>query len=81
MPSGCWCAPAWPGGAGLAVDLGFKLQHVAFGEGMGMGIGSASPQPAVLNHSWREDGNRVGACRCLALFDQLGLPACGADGG
>ena len=35
----------------------------------------ASPQAAVLNFSWREYGNRVGAWRCLELFDSLGLPA------
>jgi peptidoglycan/xylan/chitin deacetylase (PgdA/CDA1 family) len=29
----------------------------------------------VLNYSWREYGNRVGAWRCLELFTQLGLPA------
>ena len=34
-----------------------------------------SPPPDVLNHSWREYGNRVGAWRCLDLFDALGLPA------
>jgi allantoinase len=65
----------WPGGAGLAVYLGFNIEHFAFGEGMGAGIGPASPQPDVLNYSWREYGNRVGAWRCLELFDQLGLPA------
>jgi allantoinase len=65
----------WPGGAGLAVYLGFNIEHFAFGEGMGAGIGPGSPQPDVLNHSWREYGNRVGAWRCLELFDQLGLPA------
>ena len=65
----------WPGGAGLAVYLGFNIEHFAFGEGLGAGIGPASPQPDVLNHSWREYGNRVGAWRCLELFDQLGLPA------
>jgi allantoinase len=65
----------WPGGAGLAVYLGFNLEHFAFGEGLGAGIGPASPQPDVLNHSWREYGNRVGAWRCLELFDRLGLPA------
>ncbi len=64
----------WPGGAGLAVYLGFNLEHFAFGEGMGAAIGPASPQPDVLNHSWREYGNRVGAWRCLELFDQLCLP-------
>ena len=64
----------WPGGAGLAVYLGFNLEHFAFGEGMGAAIGPASPQPDVLNYSWREYGNRVGAWRCLELFDQLCLP-------
>jgi allantoinase len=65
----------WPGGAGLAVYLGFNLEHFAFGEGLGAMIGPASPQPDVLNYAWREYGNRVGAWRCLELFDQLGLPA------
>jgi allantoinase len=65
----------WPNGAGLAVYLGFNIEHFAFGEGMGAGIGPASPQPDVLNYSWREYGNRVGAWRCLELFDSLGLPA------
>ena len=65
----------WPNGAGLAVYLGFNIEHFAFGEGMGAGIGPASPQPDVLNYSWREYGNRVGAWRCLDLFDSLCLPA------
>jgi peptidoglycan/xylan/chitin deacetylase (PgdA/CDA1 family) len=64
----------WPGGAGLAVYLGFNVEHFAFGEGMGAAIGPTSPQPDVLNYSWREYGNRVGAWRCLDLFDQLALP-------
>ncbi|UUX95941.1 polysaccharide deacetylase family protein [Aquabacterium sp. J223] len=66
---------AWPNGARLAVYLGFNLEHFAFGEGLGANIGPASPQPDVLNFAWREYGNRVGAWRCLELFDQLGLPA------
>nr|MBP8310332.1 polysaccharide deacetylase family protein [Burkholderiaceae bacterium] len=65
----------WPGGAGLAVYLGFNIEHFAFGEGLGASIGPPSPQPDVLNYSWREYGNRVGAWRCLELFDALGLPA------
>jgi allantoinase len=64
----------WPGGAGLAVYIGFNVEHFAFGEGLGAGIAPASPQPDVLNYSWREYGNRVGAWRCLELFDQLALP-------
>lgn len=64
----------WPNGARLAVYLGFNIEHFAFGEGMGAKIGPAMPEPDVLNYSWREYGNRVGAWRCLELFDALGLP-------
>ncbi len=56
----------WPNGARLAVYIGFNLEHFAFGEGLGACIGSSSPQPDVLNYSWREYGNRVGAWSCLA---------------
>lgn len=65
---------AWPGGARLAVYLGYNIEHFAFGEGLGACLGPVSPQPDVLNYSWREYGNRVGAWRCLELFDSLGLP-------
>ena len=65
---------AWPNGARLAVYLGFNLEHFAFGDGLGACIAPAAPQPDVLNHAWREYGNRVGAWRCLELFDALGLP-------
>ena len=64
----------WPGGVGLAVYISLNVEHFAFGEGLGAGIGPASPQPDVLNYSWREYGNRVGAWRCLELFEQLGMP-------
>lgn len=66
---------AWPGGRRLAVYLALNLEHFAFGEGLGAMIGPASPQPDVLNYSWREYGNRVGAWRCVELFAQLRLPA------
>jgi allantoinase len=56
------------------VYLGFNVEHFAFGGGLGANIGPASPQPDVLNYTWREYGNRVGAWRCLELFDQLALP-------
>ena len=65
----------WPNQTGLAVYLALNLEHFAFGEGAGAMIGPASPQPDVLNFSWREYGNRVGAWRCLELFDQLQLPS------
>jgi peptidoglycan/xylan/chitin deacetylase (PgdA/CDA1 family) len=64
----------WPQGKGLAVYIGFNVEHFAFGEGLGAGIGPVSPQPDVLNYAWREYGNRVGVWRCLDLFDDLSLP-------
>ena len=65
---------AWPNGARLAVYIGFNLEHFAFGEGLGARIAPASIEPDVLNHAWRDYGNRVGAWRCLDLFDELALP-------
>ena len=64
----------WQNGARLAVYIGFNVEHFAFGEGLGANIGPASPQPDVLNFSWREYGNRVGAWRCLRMFDEFALP-------
>src|SRR4249920_1640090 len=64
----------WPGRRRLAVYIGFNIEHFAFGEGLGAALGPVSPEPDVLNHAWREYGNRVGAWRCLELFDALALP-------
>jgi len=66
---------SWPGGKRLAVYLGFNLEHFEFGSGLGAALGPKSPEPDVLNFSWRDYGNRVGAWRCLELFDSLKLPA------
>jgi peptidoglycan/xylan/chitin deacetylase (PgdA/CDA1 family) len=65
----------WPGRKRLAVYLGFNLEHFEFGSGLGAALGPKSPEPDVLNFSWRDYGNRVGAWRCLELFDSLKLPA------
>jgi peptidoglycan/xylan/chitin deacetylase (PgdA/CDA1 family) len=66
---------AWPGGARLAVYLGFNLEHFHYGEGMGARLGLSLGEPDILNYAWREYGNRVGAWRCLDLFDALSFPA------
>jgi len=65
----------WPGGKRLALYLGFNIEHFDFGAGLGAALGPKSPEPDVLNYSWRDYGNRVGVWRCLELFDQLKLPA------
>ncbi|MBV8031828.1 MAG: polysaccharide deacetylase family protein [Betaproteobacteria bacterium] len=65
---------SWPSGKRLAVYLGFNLEHFHFGQGLGASLGPRTPEPDVLNYAWRDYGNRVGAWRCLELFDELKLP-------
>lgn len=65
---------AWPGGQRLAVYVALNLEHYAFGEGLTEELVPGAPQPDVLNYSWREYGNRVGAWRLLDLFRSLDLP-------
>ena len=64
---------AWPDGNRLAVYIGFNLEHFEFGGGLGARLAPSS-EPDVLNYAWREYGNRVGAWRCLDLFDSLDVP-------
>ena len=64
----------WPGRKRLAVYIGFNVEHFDFGAGLGAALGPKSPEPDVLNHSWRDYGNRVGVWRCLELFDALKIP-------
>ena len=66
---------AWPGSKKLAVYVALNLEHYAFGEGLTEELVTGMPKHDILNHSWREYGNRVGAWRCLELFDALALPA------
>ncbi len=65
----------WPGGRRLAVYLALNIEHFDFGAGLGAALGPKSPEPDVLNFSWRDYGNRVGVWRCLELFDELKVPA------
>ena len=64
----------WPDGHRLSVYIALNLEHYAFGEGLVEELVPGMAQPDVLNFSWREYGNRVGAWRLLALLDELQLP-------
>ncbi|MGW8269823.1 MAG: polysaccharide deacetylase family protein [Burkholderiales bacterium] len=64
----------WPERRRLAVYLGFNIEHFDFGAGHGAALGPRTPEPDVLNYSWRDYGNRVGVWRCLELFEALQLP-------
>ncbi len=65
----------WPGGKRLAVYVALGVECYAFGEGMVENLvpGGAAAHD-VLNASWREYGNRVGAWRILDGMNRLGLP-------
>jgi peptidoglycan/xylan/chitin deacetylase (PgdA/CDA1 family) len=64
----------WPHGEGLAVYIALNLEAYAFGEGMLDELVPLSPPPDVLNYSWLDYGNRVGAWRILELVRSLELP-------
>ena len=64
----------WPGGKRLAVFIALNLEQYAFGEGMVEDLVPNMPPPDVLNNSWRDYGNRVGAWRLHDLFRSLRLP-------
>jgi peptidoglycan/xylan/chitin deacetylase (PgdA/CDA1 family) len=66
--------PPWPGGHGLAVYVAVNLEQYAFGEGLVEDLVPGIPAPDVLNNSWREYGNRVGAWRLLDLLKRQEVP-------
>jgi peptidoglycan/xylan/chitin deacetylase (PgdA/CDA1 family) len=65
---------AWPNGRGLAVYVALNLEQYAWGEGLVEDLVPGIPAPDVLNNSWREYGNRVGAWRLRELFRSLSIP-------
>jgi peptidoglycan/xylan/chitin deacetylase (PgdA/CDA1 family) len=66
---------SWPGGARLAVYVALGVEAYAFGEGMTENlVPGAAPAHDVLNASWRDYGNRVGAWRLMDMMAELGLP-------
>ena len=64
----------WPNGARLAIYFALGLEQYAFGDGLTENLVPGIPPPDVLNTSWRDYGNRVGAWRILEAFRQEGVP-------
>jgi peptidoglycan/xylan/chitin deacetylase (PgdA/CDA1 family) len=56
------------------VYFALAMEYYAFNEGMSENLVPGVPRPDVLNTSWRDYGNRVGAWRILAAFAEYGLP-------
>ena len=65
---------AWPDGKRLAVYVGMNVECFGFASGLGAELAPGGPQPDVLNHAWRDYGNRVGLWRKIELFDRLAMP-------
>jgi len=64
----------WPNGARLALYFALGIEDYSFGEGLTENLVSAGAHPDVLNSSWRDYGNRVGAWRLLEAFHEYRLP-------
>lgn len=65
----------WPNNSGIAVYIAINLEHFSFGGGLGAQLAPPPPtQPDVLNFSWRDYGNRVGAWRLLDLLKEYEFP-------
>jgi len=64
----------WPNGARLAVYFALGLEEYSFGEGLTENLVPGAIQPDVLNSSWRDYGNRVGAWRLLEAFREYQCP-------
>jgi len=66
--------PAWPGGRRLAVYVAVGLEEYRFGAGRTEDIVPDVSAPDLVNTSWRDYGNRVGAFRLLERLDRAGIP-------
>lgn len=65
----------WPGGQRLAVYIAVNLEVFPFGEGLGPDLNPRQPEPDIVNHGWRDWGNRVGVWNLLEVLDRYRLPA------
>ena len=63
----------WPDGSRLAVYVALNLEQYAFAEGLVEDLVPPLGQPDVMNHGWRDWGNRVGAWRLLDMFQDTGI--------
>lgn len=65
----------WPDGRRLAVYIAVNVETFPFGEGLGPELNARQPEPDVVNHGWRDWGNRVGVWNLLEALDEHQLPA------
>jgi peptidoglycan/xylan/chitin deacetylase (PgdA/CDA1 family) len=67
-------ATTWPGGARLAVYVALGVEDYHFGDGHTENLLDGVAAPDLVNASWRDYGNRVGAFRVLDRMKSLGIP-------
>jgi peptidoglycan/xylan/chitin deacetylase (PgdA/CDA1 family) len=65
----------WPGGKKLAVYVAIGIEDYHFGAGQTENLLEGVPAPDLVNTSWRDYGNRVGAFRLLDRLSGLDIPA------
>jgi peptidoglycan/xylan/chitin deacetylase (PgdA/CDA1 family) len=66
--------PGGPGGRGLAVYVAIGVEDYRRGDGQTEDLLPNVPQPDLVNESWRDYGNRVGAFRLLDRLRDHGIP-------
>jgi peptidoglycan/xylan/chitin deacetylase (PgdA/CDA1 family) len=66
----------WPNGARVALYIALGLEAYSFDDGLTEDLVPGVPKPDILNASWREYGNRVGAWRVLDCLAEHAAP-CG----
>lgn len=64
----------WPGGKKLAVYVAIGIEDYSFGNGHTENLLDDIPAPDLVNASWRDYGNRVGAFRLLERLGSFGIP-------
>ncbi|HIB5986375.1 TPA: polysaccharide deacetylase, partial [Klebsiella pneumoniae] len=75
-----WRTPAtipalsWPEGKRLALYVAINLEHFSFGCPEGAKLSQVANKLDILNYSWRDYGNRVGAWYLADLFAELAIP-------
>ena len=63
----------WPGDRRLAVYVAMGVEDYRRGEGLTENLLADVPQPDLVNESWRDYGNRVGAFRLLDRLTEYGI--------
>jgi peptidoglycan/xylan/chitin deacetylase (PgdA/CDA1 family) len=67
-------AGRWPRGKGLAVYVALGVEEYRFGDGHTEDLLPGVPFPDMVNTSWRDYGNRVGAFRVLDRLARYRIP-------